>query len=199
MQTRSKILGAALLFGAVASPAAFCQQHELSILAGATNPSAQVGIVSAVSVSAGTSFSVQLDYAYRLKETRSGSLYLELPATRVAKVSVGIQTDRVSAAQSRFFVTPGMRYQFAPGSRISPYAVGGFGLGWFDAVRIAIDPPLSVKVADGVKPAFGLGAGARIRISRGLAFRAEIRDFIGCGAVSPRNHMVFQAGFGFRF
>ncbi len=199
MQSRHNVLRAALLLGFATSPAVYGQSHELGILAGATNPSAQVDILSAVSVSAGTSVSVQVDYAYRLKSTPGGKLYLEFPATRVAKASVGIQWNRVAAGQSKFFFTPGVRYRFLPASRVSPYVAGGFGFGWFDKTNIVISPPILVEVADGMRPAFGFGGGAALRIYRGLSFRAEVRDFVGCGAGTERNHVVYQRGFGVRF
>ena len=201
MQIRFKILAAALLTGLALSPAATAQSNELSILAGATNPSATVNVSSLASVSGGKSAAVQVDFAHRIKETASGNLYFEVPVTRVFKASVGVDYDRMDVAQSKFFVTPGLRYAFAPGARLSPYVAGGFGFGWFESVRVAwSDPWLSVNVGDGVKPAAGFGGGAEIRISRSVTFRAEVRDFVNCASGdSSRNHVVYSGGFGWRF
>ena len=200
MQTRFEMLSAALLAGLVVSPAVFAQSNELSVLAGVGNPSANVSVGTGISVSGGVSASVQVDYAHRVKELSSGNLYFELPVTRVFKASVGIGANGINVAQSQFFVTPGLRYAFAPTSRVSPYAVGGFGFGWFDSVRVAFEGPFTVNAAAGMKPAAGFGAGAEVRITRGFALRAEVRDFVNCAtAGSSRNHVVFNAGFGFHF
>jgi opacity protein-like surface antigen len=200
VMNRLYLAGAALLFGAVVSPAAFCQSNELSILAGATYPGAQVSILSNISISGGVSAAVQVDFAHLLSESPAGNLYLELPVTRVLKASVGVNRYSVSAASSQVFFTPGIRYRFAPRSRISPYLVGGFGFGWFDAANVRVDSDVSVNVADGLKPAFGVGGGMQLRIGGPFAFRAEIRDFVAAGSnISNRNHVVYQGGFGLRF
>jgi hypothetical protein len=200
MQIRLAVLSAPLLLGLIRPPAAFGQSNELSILAGATTHSVDVSILSVASISAGTSAAIQVDFAHRLKEGRSGTLYLELPAARVLKASVGIQTGRVTAGTSQFFFTPGVRYQFSPASRISPYLAAGFGFGWFDRANIVVSGPVNVNVADGFQPAAGFGGGAEIRIRRGFVFRAEVRDYVACGAnISSRNHVVYQGGFGFHF
>jgi opacity protein-like surface antigen len=201
MNTTGKIAGAAALYTFLLSAPAPGQTQELSILAGAANPSAQVGIGPAVTVSGGTSVAIQVDYVFRLRKYHSGSLYLELPLSRVARVAAGIRQSGVDTSQSKFFFTPGLRYSFMTRARVSPYLAGGFGLGWFDRVNVSASPlNWSVHVSEGAKAAFGFGGGAQIRISRNLAFRAELRDFVPAGADSgPRNHLVYQGGFGITF
>jgi hypothetical protein len=200
MNIRSTILSAALFAGFVLPPAGICQSNELSILAGATTSAASV-TAPGVSVSAGVTASVQVDYAHRLKETAGGKLYFELPAARVLKASVGINPNFVNVGQSQFFVTPGLRYVFAPEARVAPYVAGGFGFGWYNAANLTvIGGPVNVNVTEGFKPAAGIGAGAMLRITRGFAMRAEVRDYINCASNAPnRNHVAFNAGFGFRF
>jgi opacity protein-like surface antigen len=193
-------LGTLLFAGFVLSPAAYAQANELSVLAGVGSPAASVGVASLVSVSGGVTASVQVDFAHRLKVTPSGALYLEFPAARVLKASVSVGADRVSAGQSQFFFTPGLRYAFVPNARVSPYAVGGFGFGWFDAANVHVNGPVAVNLVEGFQPAAGVGAGVAILITHGLSFRAEVRDFINCaGSAASRNHMVYSGGFGFRF
>ena len=200
MPTKFMIVSAALLAGFAASPALHAQANELSVLAGAAHPSASVSVASIVSVSGGYTASVQADFAHRLKDGANGALYFELPAARVFHASVDVGLDHVSASQSQLFFTPGMRYVFAPRARVSPYAAGGFGFGWYDAASLTVIGPASVRVLDGYHPAAGVGAGAEVRITRGLVFRAEVRDFINCAAgVGSRNHMVYNGGFGVRF
>jgi hypothetical protein len=191
--------GITLLAGFALSPAA-AQSNELSVLAGVGSPSANISVGSLVSVRAGVSASVQLDFAHRLKETSSGSLYLEVPAARVWKASVNVDAGHASVSQSQFFFTPGLRYVFVPRSRVSPYASAGFGFGWFDAANLSVTGPVTVNVLEGFKPAAGFGAGVAVRIAGGLTFRAEMRDFVNCGSGAPsRNHLVYAGGFGYRF
>ena len=125
------------------------QRNDLSVLAGVTTPAASINVGSLASISGGATAAVQLDYDYVLKDTRSGSLLLDLPAARVFKASVGLRSDSLAVNQSQFFFTPGLRYQFAAGSRIAPYVSGGFGFGWFDAAGITVEGPVSVSVSEG--------------------------------------------------
>jgi len=181
------------------APLAFAQSTEFGVLAGVSSSAATV-TAPGVSVSAGTTASVLVDFALRLKETPNGNLYFELPAARVHKANVGVSADRVTAGDAQFFFTPGLRYEFAPHARVSPYAVGGFGFGWFDGADVQVNGPIRVNVVDGFKPAAGVGAGAEIHISRRVGFRFEVRDFINCAAgIASRNHVAFNGGLGFRF
>lgn len=194
------LMGAWLAFGLIQPAALSGQSHEISVLAGATVHSASVDIHSSVQVAAGVSATVQVDYAYLLRQSETGRLCLELPVARVLKVTADIQADRLTAGQSQLFLTPGIRYEFGSGSRIRPYLAAGFGLGSFDGASIVVSPALNVHVTDGIKPAAGFGAGVEFRIGRNFGFRTEIRDYLALGGdISARNHMVFQGGFGVHF
>ncbi len=182
-----------------ALPAAFAQSAEIDVVAGVTTPAATVS-APGVGITAGRTWSLLADFAVRLRERPTGNLYLELPAARINKASVGVAPDHVTAGVSKFFFTPGLRYELAPNARVSPYAAAGFGFGWFDSSDVHVTGPASVEVLDGLKPAAGVGAGAEIHITRRVGFRFEVRDFINCAAgIAPRNHVAFNGGFGFRF
>jgi len=180
-------------------PAAFGQSSQVDVLAGVTTSAATVS-APGVSVNAGRTASVLADYALRLVERPTGNLYLELPAARIHKASVGVSPDRVTAGVSQFFFTPGVRYELAPRARVSPYGVAGFGFGWFDNADVQVNGPVRVNVLEGLKPAAAVGAGAEFHITRRIGFRVEMRDFINCAAgIAGRNHVTFNGGFGFRF
>jgi hypothetical protein len=178
---------------------AFSQSNEIGALAGVTVSAASVN-APGVSVAAGKTPSVLVDFATRLMERPTGNLYLELPAARIHKASIGVNPDRVAAGSSQFFFTPGLRYELAPHARVSPYGVAGFGFGWFDSADVHVNGPLNVKVLDGLKPAADAGAGVEVHLGRRIGLRFEVRDFINCAAgIAGRNHVTFNGGLGFRF
>jgi hypothetical protein len=181
---------------------AFSQSNEVGALAGVTVSAASVS-VPGVTINAGKTASVLVDFAVRLMERPTGNLYLELPAARILKASVGVNSDRVTAGAAQFFFTPGLRYELAPHARVSPYGVAGFGFGWFDSSDVYVSSsggPLKVQILDGFKPAADVGAGAEVHITRRIGLRFEVRDFINCAAgIAGRNHVTFNGGLGFRF
>jgi hypothetical protein len=181
-------------------PHAFAQRNELAVLAGATTPGAQVSIGGFASVSAGTTLAGQLNYAHLLRESSSGSLYLEFAAARVNKASVSIDSDLVKAGVSQFVFTPGLRFKLLPASRLSPYVAGGFGFGWFDTASVHADPGFRVEAGNGIKPVFDAGGGVDFRVTRGFGLRAEVRDFVAAGTgVAHGQNVVVDFGFAFRF
>jgi opacity protein-like surface antigen len=183
----------------LALPAALpAQVHQIGVLAGVTAPSAQVSIFSAFSNSGGTSVSAQVDYAWRFKTTRHGNSFLEVPVSRAAKASVEVGPREVKVHQSQIFFTPGLKYAINTRSRVIPYAAAGFGLGWFDRAQVETNAP-SVEIGYGFQPAFGFGGGVEVRVSRLIAVRAEVRDFIALGSVGPSHRVVYRGGAGFRF
>ncbi|MGJ5813273.1 outer membrane beta-barrel protein [Paludibaculum fermentans] len=201
MKTRFTLAILAALAIALTQPSsAFGRSHELSILTGACAHGASVDTRSTTSVSAGANLSIQFDYALRFKQNETGTLYLEVPVAWTMKADVRIRQDSINASASHLFLTPGVRYQFAPASRFQPYVAAGFGFGWFDGANLVVSSSPSLSVIHGIKPATSFGGGAEIRIHRGFALRAEVRDYVAlCDKSSGRNNVVFQAGFGFHF
>lgn len=189
-----------LILASLAAPQAYGQKHELTVLAGATTAAAEVGIASAASVSGGSSAAVQVNFATELHDGGSWRLKLELPAARVAKASVDIGENHVGAGASKFFFTPGLRFELPTNSRLTPYASGGFGFGWFDDVSVRIGPDTRVRAGSGIKPAASFGGGLHLKFTERFGMRAEARDYVPVsGGVSGFHHFTITAGFSFRF
>ena len=179
---------------------AMAQNHELSILAGATVPSGQVSVGSFGSVSGGISPSAQVSYAYRVLDNPAGSLYFEVPLSRVSKASVSLDDNGVGASASQWFFTPGLPFKFLSWSRVSPYVTGGAGMGWFDSANVRVLPDVRVSASTGLKPVVAFAGGIEFRATRHLRFRLELRDYVPVGwFMGNRNHLAYSAGIGFAF
>ena len=178
---------------------ATAQKIDLSVLAGAAGPTANVS-GPFVSVSGGVSPAVQVNFAWRIAETGSGELYLELPVSRVTRVSAAFDFGQICVRTGSYFAVPGVRYRVFARSRVSPYLAAGFGMGWFDSADITWRHEPGVTVTSGVKPVAGFGGGLDFRVSRLVAVRAEIRDYVACGSGVAHHHQpAYSAGVGIRF
>lgn len=179
---------------------AMAQNHELSILAGATVPSGQVSVGSFASVSGGISPSVQVSYGFRVLTARAGSLYFEVPVSRVSKASVSVDENGVGASASQWFFTPGLQFKFLSWSKVSPYVTGGAGMGWFDSANVRVLPDVRVNASTGLKPVVAFGGGVEFRATRLLRFRLDVRDYVPVGwFMANRNHLAYSGGIGFAF
>ena len=181
-------------------PSANGQRQEVGILGGAVTPSGQISVGSLASVSGGVTPAVQVSYAFRVVGTETSSLYVELPVSRVAKASISVNEKEAGASASQVFFTPGVRLNFLPSKHVSPYLIGGAGIGWFDSADVRVDPALRVSVSSGLKPVVAFGGGAAFRLARFMTFRMEMRDYVAAGSFAGnRNHLAYSGGVGFVF
>lgn len=141
-------------------------------------------------------FAIQGNVSHRIYQARATSLHIELPI-------IGTLNSPVSAAKilngqsfgtasySALFVAPGLRAEFGPRSRVSPFFAVGGGLARFDVANHS-SPATNTGVLD-------LGGGLSWRVSRHLSFRTELRDLYS-GApqlitgLKAREHQLMAGG-----
>ena len=181
-------------------PSANGQRQEVGILGGAVTPSGQISVSSLASVSGGVTPAIQVSYAFRVVGTETSNLYVELPVSRVAKASLSVNEREAGASASQVFFTPGVRFNCFVSKHVSPYLMGGAGIGWFDSADVRVDPALSVSISSGLKPAVAFGGGAAFRLARFITFRLEMRDYVAVGSFAGnRNHVTYFGGVGLTF
>jgi hypothetical protein len=176
------------------------------MVGGTSNPSSTIsGTNDVISASAGVA--TQINWAYQLKSTKAGNLWIELPLTLTAGAfpSVSGATIAASIDRNTVFLTPGLRLKSPTYGRVSFYGSLGGGFGAVTRVEALINLPNGTVIADTrVRGTLALdfGGGIDLRLSRLISLRAEGRDFVtpdNFSGVSGPNHPVFLAGLAFHF
>jgi hypothetical protein len=100
-------------------------------------------------------------------------------------------------------LTPGVRFNVAPHSRVSFYAAGGLGPAVFGAAKsVAGKGFATASINWTVSAAADFGGGLDFRLTRLMSLRLEARDFVtgrGLGGVAGRHHPVYGFGMGFHW
>ena len=189
-----------LLVLASAAGVARAQNSDLGLLLGASVTRATV---SGRSVDTNVSGGAQINYAFQLKETVAGRLYVEVPLifTGAARASVrsGVVTGSVGTT---IFLTPGLRWKYTPWSRLSVYGAAGGGLASFDGVYAlaANGRTVNSQVGRTTTGAFEFGLGLDFRLTRLVSLRGEYRDAITRGNLDGAvHHSLVMFGVGLHF
>ena len=148
-------------------------------------------------------FAVQGNVARRVLRFPAASLYIELPIT--GALSSPVTATKILGGQSfttrsysSLFVTPGLRLQIIPNSRLSPFLPVGGGLAHFGRASMSSSSSTNTDVLD-------VGGGLDWKISRFLILRGEVRDFYSggpqliSGLTDRENQVVAAGGVAFRF
>lgn len=202
------------------TPTLHAQKADVSLLAGAakipdsdlpTFPSI-LGPPLLTTQKSTASFAWQANFGWRFFHTGPVSMLLELPFTMVPsqhpQVLRGIVAGTANSGalvaggqKPTYMFTPGVRFRFFD-SRVSPYAALGAGIERSTLVRGTTDGlVIAAFPSRAYKGTFDFGGGADIKLTKLIALRAEVRDFVRTGhAISEsRQDLLFMGGFALHF
>jgi opacity protein-like surface antigen len=185
----------------VCAPAVFAQQQELSVLVGRLKPSDQ-GLDSLQPVKAAFDGTVtyQINYAYRMLNGELVSLHGELAITGAPNAGVNSTNLLLPKNYSSLFFTPGLKLKIFPGGGISPYLVGGAGVGRFTLSGTNLDGSPNTGDRSNTSLVFDFGGGVDLHLLGPIALRGEVRDFVtgtpsfSTPILNDRQHNLFVAG-----
>ena len=161
-------------------------------------------VTSVGPLSLGSGLALQANYAHKYRELKWGALYWELNAMgNPFRHLSGFPVTATSEIRS-LYVTPGVRFQFTPQERITPYVAAGGGYAFYDSS--------SVNIAGGANKgsvtntyAIDYGAGVDIVASKRYVVRGDVRGFYtGCPALGVNTNgglfnFVISGGIVWRF
>ena len=186
---------------ALAPCAIYAQNTDLGLLLGVSGPSTSTnnGVVTSTAVSA----HFQVNVALQMKETTAGRLYLEFPFLIGGHVRSTVGKGVYASEGATLYLTPGVRWNFFPHSRVSVYGAVGGGLAGFAGDRASVTTE-GVNALTGFAATLGgeFGGGLDLRLSRLVSLRFETRDFItekGFEGVAGHHHLIFGFGMGFHW
>ena len=177
---------------------ALAQRHEIGLTLGRFTPLERAGGGLRLDLGGGTA--LQANYGFRLIEGRMASLYTEVhflasPQRLVSSPEVALTRDVAS-----LYAIPGLRLKFLPGSRISPYAVVGVGVAWYEQSTKVLSGALNGAPREAIRGALDFGGGFDLPLWRFIGVRAEVRDFYtgslayNTGAIAGGQHNVVLGG-----
>ena len=177
------------------------QSSEIGLLVGRLEPSDR-GLTSFIPVEAALRGSVayQISYASRLVEGSVAAVYGELVIAGAPSSRIRASNLLVPDTYSSLFFTPGLRLKLLPTARISPFLVGGVGLGRYAGSETGSAGQPIPGSRSNLTWAFSYGGGVDLQLFGPLALRAELRDFLtgnptfGPGFVNNRQHNIFLGG-----
>lgn len=181
----------------LAAPLA-AQNSDLGFLFGA---SPQKTEIRQNSINTSAQGSLQINYAWQLREGPAGRLYVEMPIVFVGGSSSQIGPGITGRSGASAFYIPGLRYQHNLTPRVAVYGAAGVGvqvrhtqLGLVSGRTVVSSNETRASLAGDV------GAGLDFRLSRVWSLRGEIRDFVGSKQfLGQRNSVNIQFGFALHF
>lgn len=151
--------------------------------------------VSQYNADAGVGF--QLSYAHRLFHVPLLSLYGELPFVAGFDNQRFDFNDLAREKYNNYYLTPGLRLNFAPGFILSPWLAAGAGWGHFSSNQASVTDNLF---------AADWGGGLDIKVFPFVSLRFEARDFYSKVPVltlpsngGHQNNVVASGGVVLRF
>jgi opacity protein-like surface antigen len=180
------------------------QNSDLGLLLGISGPTSSVDLGTGARISGSVGAHGQINYAFQLRETSAGRLYLELPLLFGGHATGTVAGAVTGESGGMVFFTPGVRFNVAPHSRVSFYVAGGLGPVAFDESKTVVGNGLvSSDIRWTIAGAIDFGGGLDFRLTRLMSLRAEARDFVvsgkHLGGQDGYNHPIFGFGVGFHF
>ena len=160
---------------------------------------------SSTPVSGTAGVSTEIGYAYQVRSTRAGHLWLEVPMTFTWQGNAYVYNgSALGSGQNFWFFTPGVRLKSPTFGRVSFNGSlgGGFATVIADNGGTGPQGSLTAGVSLKVHPAADFAGSIDIRLSRLVSLRGEGRDFVTGRYVSfPAGHLhpVFLVGLAFHF
>jgi opacity protein-like surface antigen len=152
----------------------FGQSQEIALSIGAISP-------HRFTPEAKTSQTLQANYGYALTHGSRLRLLAEFNVNTAPLIEVKGKDPQTARDVAALFLIPGLRLRFAGERRISPYVAAGIGYAQFHGSEL-----LQSGAANPLRDrqntyAANFAGGADLRVFRWLAFRGEVRQFVGPG------------------
>ncbi len=202
MSNKWKLCIPALLLAIVAgAPAAFAQEHEVGVLVGRLKPTDR-GLQSLGPIKAAFDGAVtyQVNYANRMVDGDLASLHWEIAITGAPRTDVKSTGLLLPRNYSSLFLTPGLKLKLFPGGGISPYLVGGAGIGRYTESATNVNGSPNTGDRATTTWVFNYGGGVDFNLFGPVALRGEVRDFVtgnpsfNAPFLTNKQHNIFVAG-----
>jgi hypothetical protein len=201
-----KVLIFALLLSVSLSAAAQDDtKNELGLLLGAVlrpDANAVAPVTGRIDVKQGLTY--QANYARKLGSPSGIAFHLEFPFVATPSADVSSTIGSVPRNYASIFVTPAVRFTFAPDSTVRPWVSVGGGYGRFDESSTRVDQNENTGPRGKNTGALQFGGGVDIkspfRVLVPFSFRGEVRDFysstplLNIDLESDRQHNVIVSG-----
>jgi hypothetical protein len=118
-----------------------------------------------------------INYGHHLVGTRIAAVYGEIEFVAIPNRGVTSATALVAQNYASLYVTPGVRLELLPRSRLSPWAAigGGYAL-YQESAQLSNGENTTNKFLN--REAFAYGGGVDYRLFRLIGLRGEVRDFL---------------------
>lgn len=151
-----------------AAGAAFAQKHEVSLTMGRIG--GQEGL--------GGGTALQANYGLRLWKGDRAQVSFETHWLANTQRKADFQNSQATSDVATMYITPGLRFTFAPGSRVRPWVAVGGGWAWYEQSALTQSGQPNGAPRNLYRGAFQFGGGVDWSIWRRLALRGEVRDFV---------------------
>lgn len=155
-------------------------------------------------VRSGKGLTFEVDYARRLFGTDVYAISAEVPAVFNLDEDLGSGGDVVPSGYKQVFVTPSIRVNLFPATRVTPWASVGGGFGYFsesNSLNYYGTNPGTSSTSGVLQIGVGLDVSPFYKRFRHFSFRGEVRDFYSGTPDLPladtgktRQHNYFVAG-----
>lgn len=164
------------------APTVFGQEHELAFVIGRLKPSDRSLSLNPVqTIEAGFSGAAtyQINYSNRVVNGELASVHFEIPVVVAPRTGVKSDNFFLPRTYSTLIFTPGLKLKVFPGGGLSPYVVGGVGLGRFSQSDTNINgTPNTAEDRTNTSFVFNFGGGVDLNVLGPLSVRGEVRDFM---------------------
>ena len=198
----------ALAFFFMSALAASAQQpnnetHEFAVTVGeisGSNPGATAGTLAL-----GNGVAVQANFAHKINEWNWASLYVEVDGLyNPLRYVSGTPTAATHKIWS-LYATPGVKLQFMPKEKISPYLLGGGGYAFYGEDKTSINGGAAGVSGHTNRGVVDLGGGFDFAVGKSYLLRADARGFytggpnFGVDTPGGQFNFVISGGIVFRF
>jgi opacity protein-like surface antigen len=129
------------------------------------------------SIDLGSGLALQANYGYRFFLSRNVALSGEVHFLANGLRDVHSAVPSATRDVATIYVTPGLRLKFAPGTRFSPYVVGGGGYALYEQSFYRQDRLSNQAPRFTNRGVLAFGGGADIPVWKWIGARFEARDF----------------------
>ncbi|MFN0169069.1 MAG: outer membrane beta-barrel protein [Bryobacteraceae bacterium] len=151
------------------------QRHEIGLTLGALIGTAKDAPGGALDIGTGVAF--QANYGYRFFGTGKVGLSGEVRLLASPLQEIESSTRTATRDYASLYVIPGVRVNFAPAARVSPFAAIGWGYALFEQSTNRIDGNPNAAPRFNHRGALAFGGGLDVRVWRFVSARWEVRDF----------------------
>jgi hypothetical protein len=176
--------------------AALAQKHEVGLTLGLVG--GQEGLEGGTAL--------QANYALRLWKNGRAQIAFETHWLANTQRKADFQNPQATSDVATMYLTPGLRFTFAPESRVRPWVAVGGGWAWYEQSALTQGGQPNGAPRNLYRGAFQFGGGVDWSLWRRLALRGEVRDFVtGAAAFNvpgfqgAQHNVVIGGGIVLRF